>query len=223
MHEMKNVGWKVVALWGIAFLLIFGLVYLQVIGINIGIVSSIAILVLSQILNHLIKPKVSLTIKKVRLEKREYNGIKGYKIKTQIINNGNKIVINLRASVQFVELVKFIRVNIETTDGQKTYKSSWQPLKVDEYSWIDEGGKKIKNPYLDQLRKDDSIELVFPKEIEPILHFAVLPGPSHGLSYDTLLKLDKGEDYQILITLKGEDYEKNTVIKTEKFKIKVIA
>lgn len=215
-------NWKVILVSCIALILIAILLYFKVIGIDVGVVTSIAALmgIFTPILSSLIKPKVSLTIKDPQLEKTEYDGIEGYKVRTQVTNKGSKIVFNLTAAVNFTELVKFLRVDIEDRDGHKTYKTSEDVLKENEYSWIDKEEKAMKDLSLEKLRKDDIVHLLFPKKLKPGMWVAV-GRRSTGWSYDTLLKLDRDKNYQIVITLKGEDYQKNTIIKTKKFKIEV--
>ena len=77
-------NWKVVVVFCIAFFVIVSLVYFKVIGIDIGIVSSIASLVgiFSPIIAHLLKPKVSLEIEEPKIQRREYGEHQGYKIET---------------------------------------------------------------------------------------------------------------------------------------------
>ena len=214
-------NWKVIIVSCIAFFLIIGLVYFQVIGIDIGIVSSIVslIVIFSPILSHLIRPKISLEIEKPEFERREYGNNQGYKIVTRVTNKGKKIVFDLLASVHFTEQVEFLGVRIETRNGHKSYSASSQPFREDRYSWIDKEGKTMKDISLNQLRKDDSIKLMFPKEAESGLFYAILPGPSVGWAYDTLLKLETQKTYRVEMTLKGEDFEKNTVIKKKTFKM----
>lgn len=225
-------NWNIVAVSCVAFFLIVGLVYFQVIGIDIGIVSSIVSLIgiFSPILSHLVKPKISLETEKPEFERREYGNYQGYKIVTQVTNKGKKIVFNLIASVHFKEQVEFLGVTIEVRNKQSSYRASIQPFKEDKYSWIDKEGKTLKDISLnqiislDKLRKDDSFKLMFPKEAESGPSY-VIGGHgrtvSYGSAYDILLKLETQKTYQVEITLKGEDFEKNTVIKKMTFKMKV--
>ena len=83
----------------------------------------------------------------------------------------------------------------------------------------------MKDISLNQLRKDDSIKLVFPKETESGGFVGVgsigRRMRTTSWAYDTLLKAETQHTYRVEITLKGEDYEKNTVTKKKTFKIEM--
>jgi hypothetical protein len=221
----KNMNWKVVAVSSAAFFLVIGLVYFQIIGTDIGIITSIMSLVgiFSPILSQLLKPKVSLKIERPELEKREYGNHEGYKIKTCVTNQGKKIVFNLTASIHVTKQVDFLKITIETKNGHKTYKVSGQPFKADIYSWIDKEGKTLKDTSLNQLRKDDSMKLVFPEEARSggFVGVGTIGRSMRTTSwdYDTLLKAEAQNPYRVEIIVKGEDFEKNTIIKKREFKI----
>lgn len=220
-------NWKVVIVSCIVLLSIAVLVYFQIIGTDVGIVSSIISLVgiFSPIITHLLKPKVLLKIEKPEFEKREYGDYEGYKIGTHVANRGKKIIFNLTASMHITEQVGFLKVTIKRKNGHESYTVSSQPFKEGEYRWIDKEGKTLKDTSLNQLRMGDSIKLLFPKEAESGGFVAVgsIGGRmrSTGWAYDTLLKAETQKTYRVEITVKGEDFQKNTIIKKKAFRIRV--
>ena len=220
-------NWKIILVSVIAFVIIIGLVSFQAIGIDLGIVPLFLSLlgIVAPIINDLRKPKISLEIEKPEFEKREYGDLEGYKIVTKVTNNGNKIVFNLEASANFKEQIDVSKVNILTRNKQKSYSISNHPFEEDKYSWIDGNGKTIGNTF-SQLRKNDSIKLMFPTEYKSGFGFIIgtigsRSSVSHGSANDTLLNLEPQRTYKVEVEVKGEDNDKNTVIKKKNFKIKI--
>jgi len=222
-------NWKILLVSVIAVISVIVLGSLQIIGFPLAAILSASISVIGiavSLIGDLNKPKISLHIEQPELERKQYGNYQGYKLLTQVTNKGDKIVFNLEASAKFKEQIAVSKVKIQTTNNRKSYSSSNQPFEENKYSWIDNNSKPIGN-VVSQLRKEDTMKLMFPPEYKSGYAWAMAldsdfrPISRSGSANDMLLNLESKKTYNVELTLKGEDNDKVTVTKKKEFKVEI--
>ena len=214
---MSSVIVAVVVIVAISFLTFYGYI-----SLDIGIVSTAILAVLSlfvpNLIDYSLKPKVGLQIGNLEFVKKMHDGIEGHQLKGVIMNNGKKICLNLGASVKIEDRQgkspNLLHIRFDRKDGQETVESKEEPMRDIGYIWTIDN-EHVTTAIWKELRQKDSVNLLFPHE-QVSVHVG-----SSGLWSVYLLKLEHNTEYNVIMEVKGEDYEKNTVVKGKIAKIRL--
>jgi len=187
------------------------------------VVTSIIGIIGPQLIDYIIKPKISLSIKDIKISEKEINGVKGYVVEARIVNRGKKIIFNLTPSIEIKasnnQLVKLIHIEISDDEVRKIIPSE-RSIENASYAWINEKGEIFIIPKWDKLRQYDEVKIIYPASSG--FKLAIIGKDIAREYYDyNLLKLKTNATYQFLLTVKGEDNEGNTVVSKKKVKKKV--
>jgi len=169
--------------------------------------------------------KKSLKIESLSLSPESYGEVKGYTGEVRVANAGKKILYNLTAKIEverdglydqvlYVEVVEDNRVKPEKVTTRIDKK---EPSYDVDSQWVDEKKRKTED-FWKQLRKDDFVFLMFPKQPESSFGFM---DETISISRSNILKLMAGVEHRVTITVKAEDPEKNTVSATRVFRFEV--
>ena len=115
-------------------------------GIIYGVLISLGTIfietLIPTLLNFSIASKVSLKIDNIHFEKKTFENVEGYLLNSRVINKGNKIALNLDATVQIKNEQKGIPTLLYVTVSEQAgriinVEVNEEPFESTKYAWID--------------------------------------------------------------------------------------
>ena len=225
-------NWKLLTASIIALVLtviVISSYYFSVVSAYLGAIYSLLTLstpfIIFFLTEYLLKTRIRLDIKNVHLIAKGFGQtFTGYQVTALITNKGKKICFNLddlkvKINDSKGNAPNLLKVTKKLSGHQRELTIEEENFRSIGYTSIDEKGNKINT--IEKLRKDDKYILIFPYETKTDIKNG---NKETGFSSHTeyLLDLNKDEEYSGEIIVKGEDSEKNTVLKSVSFKIKVL-
>jgi hypothetical protein len=152
----------------------------------------------------LFRSKAVISINNVRFEKKVFDHVTGYQLKTEVSNKGQR-VSDLIAAIAIRDAngkqPNLTRVDVREERGRQEVRSKEEGEENIDYAWIDmEGNAKIR--VLEFLENGKTVNLTFPHEAFKV------GGGDRWFSYRILLSLERNSTYDVQIEIQGRDEKK---------------